>query len=63
MIWIINVSRRLTLIKYYLVIINSDNYPIGIVNIYDLFENVIKKMCFPKAMFYLVKGCVLHSKR
>ncbi|WP_020005876.1 diguanylate cyclase [Brachyspira innocens] len=26
----------------YLVIINSDNYPIGIVNIYDLFENVIK---------------------
>lgn len=26
----------------YLVIINSDNYPIGVVNIYDLFENVIK---------------------
>ena len=26
----------------YIVVINNDNYPIGILNIYDLFENVIK---------------------
>ena len=26
----------------YIVVINSDNYPVGILNIYDLFENVIK---------------------
>lgn len=26
----------------YIVVINSDNYPIGVVNIYDLFESVIK---------------------
>ena len=26
----------------YLIIINNDNYPIGIINIYDIYENIIK---------------------